>query len=81
MVAAGATTGRLASREDACRQILEICAFLEATEPSHPAPLFLRRAERLLRAKDFFEILRDMTPDALDEVSRITGYRPPDESS
>jgi type VI secretion system protein ImpA len=71
--------GRLQTREDARRQILEICAFLESLEPSHPAPLFLRRAERLLGARSYFELVRDMTPDALSEVSRITGHQPPDE--
>jgi hypothetical protein len=71
--------GRLQTREDARRQILEICAFLEGLEPSHPAPLFLRRAERLLGARNYFELVRDMTPDALSEVSRITGHQPPDE--
>ena len=71
--------GRLQTREDARRQILEICAFLESVEPSHPAPLFLRRAERLLGARSYFEIVRDMTPDALSEVSRITGHQAPDE--
>lgn len=70
---------RLQTREDARRQILEICAFLESSEPSHPAPLFLRRAERLLGARNFFEIVSDMTPDALVEVSRITGHQPPDD--
>ncbi|MEI8266713.1 MAG: type VI secretion system ImpA family N-terminal domain-containing protein [Betaproteobacteria bacterium] len=79
--AAGAGAGgRLQTREDARRQILEICAFLEGLEPSHPAPLFLRRAERLLGARNYFELVRDMTPDALSEVSRITGHQPPDES-
>ena len=67
--------GALRSREDARRIILEICKFLEVTEPGHPAPFFLRRAERLLGAKDFFEIMRDMAPDALSEIERITGHR------
>ena len=80
--AGGAVVGtRLQTRDDARRLILEICTFLERLEPSHPAPLFLRRAERLLGARNYFELVRDMTPDALDEVSRITGHQPPEESS
>jgi len=67
--------GALQSREDARKIILEVCDFLERTEPSHPAPYFLKRAERLLGAKDFFVILRDMAPDALAEIERITGHR------
>ncbi|MBI5276026.1 MAG: type VI secretion system ImpA family N-terminal domain-containing protein [Burkholderiales bacterium] len=67
--------GALRTRDDARRQILEISRFLEATEPSHPAPLFLRRAERLLGAKDFFAIMRDMAPDSVHDLQqRITGF-------
>jgi len=65
----------LETRYHAQQLILEICRFIEQTEPSHPAPLFLRRAERLLGAKNFFEIVRDMAPDALGELQRITGHR------
>ena len=71
----GAATGALHSRDDARRLILQIAKFLEDTEPSHPAPFFLRRAERLLGAKDFFAIMRDMSPDAIAEMERITGHR------
>jgi type VI secretion system protein ImpA len=71
----GAAGGPLRTREDARRLILQICKFLEETEPSHPAPLFLRRAERLLGAKDFFAIVRDMSPDSIAEMERITGHR------
>jgi type VI secretion system protein ImpA len=74
---AGAATamGALRSREDARKMILQISKFLEESEPSHPAPFFLRRAERLLGAKDFFAIMRDMAPDAITEMERITGHR------
>lgn len=65
----------LRTRNDARRMILEISRFLEETEPSHPAPLFLKRAERLLGAKDFFEIVNDMAPDSVTELMRITGHR------
>lgn len=65
----------LRSREDARRLILEVSRYIEATEPSHPAPFFLKRAERLLGARDFFEILRDMAPDSISELERITGHR------
>lgn len=71
----GTSMGALRSRDDARRLILQISRFLEETEPSHPAPFFLRRAERLLGAKDFFAIMRDMAPDAISEMERITGHR------
>lgn len=72
---AGASAGALRSRDDARRLILQVSKFLEETEPSHPAPFFLRRAERLLGAKDFFAIIADMAPDAIGEMQRITGHR------
>lgn len=65
----------LRTRSDARKMILEISRFLEETEPSHPAPLFLKRAERLLGAKDFFEIVNDMAPESVTELMRITGHR------
>lgn len=68
-----AVNGRLASRDDARKRIIEIAAYLESSEPGHPAPLFLRRAARLLRAASYFDIVRDMTPGALEEVERLTG--------
>jgi type VI secretion system protein ImpA len=71
----GAAGGPLRSRDDARKLILQVAKFLEETEPSHPAPFFLRRAERLLGAKDFFAIMRDMSPDAIAEMERITGHR------
>ena len=71
----GAATGSLRNRDDARRMILQISRFLEETEPSHPAPFFLKRAERLLGAKDFFAIMRDMAPDSITEMERITGHR------
>ena len=70
----------LRTRNDARKMILVISKFLEETEPSHPAPLFLKRAERLLGAKDFIEIVNDMAPDAVSEVRRITGHREASES-
>lgn len=73
----GSTVGGmvLRTRTDARKMILEISKFLEETEPSHPAPLFLKRAERLLGARDFFEIVNDMAPDSVSELKRITGHR------
>ncbi|MBT9489217.1 MAG: type VI secretion system ImpA family N-terminal domain-containing protein [Rubrivivax sp.] len=68
----------LVTREDARRQILELAAFLEKLEPSHPAPLFLRRAARLLAAKSFFDIVGDMIPDVTHQVETLTGQKVPE---
>jgi type VI secretion system protein ImpA len=36
------------SREDAIKALQAICAYLERSEPTNPAQLLLRRAERLI---------------------------------
>lgn len=63
------------SRADALRAINLVCAFLERTEPTNPAQLLLRRAERLID-KNFLQLVRDLAPDAVNEVARILGVDP-----
>ena len=64
--------GASASRDDAIRTLERVCEWIERHEPSNPAPLLIRRAQRLMR-KNFFEIIRDLAPDGLDAVERIAG--------
>ncbi|MFN9478189.1 MAG: ImpA family type VI secretion system protein, partial [Betaproteobacteria bacterium] len=64
--------GPLNTREDARRMIQQVCAFLERSEPSHPAPLLLRRAERLL-GLSFYDIVKDLAPNAVGEIDRLAG--------
>lgn len=74
-VAAGApagAAGEIRSREDVIRAIDQICDYFQRHEPSSPVPLLLRRAKRLV-AKDFIEILRDMTPDGVPQAELIGG--------
>jgi len=63
------------SREDAIKAIQSICAYLERSEPTNPAQLLLRRAERLID-KSFLQLVRDLAPDAVGEVARIMGVDP-----
>jgi type VI secretion system protein ImpA len=67
-----AVGGTVNSRADVSRAIDQLCDWLERTEPSHPAPLLLRRAQRLLN-KNFLEIIRDIAPDGTDQVVRLAG--------
>lgn len=71
----GAGIGSIETRQDAVRAIQQICAFLERTEPTNPAQLLLRRAERLID-KNFLQLVRDLAPDAVNEVARILGVDP-----
>ena len=64
--------GEIRSREDAVRMLERICEFIERTEPANPAPLFIRRGQRLM-TKNFVEIMQDLAPDSLNQIKQITG--------
>ena len=64
--------GEITSRDDAIRTLERVCEWIERNEPSHPAPLLIKRAQRLM-TKNFFEIIRDLAPDGLDSVEKIAG--------
>lgn len=70
--AAQAISGEVNSREDAIRMIDKICSYFERSEPSSPVPMLLQRAKRLV-SKDFLEIMRDLTPDAVSQAEQIGG--------
>jgi type VI secretion system protein ImpA len=65
-------TGDITSREDVIRALDRICDYYKRYEPSSPVPLFLNRAKRLA-SKSFLEILRDLTPDAVNQALALSG--------
>lgn len=69
---AAMAAGAINSREDVSRTIDTLCEWIERNEPSNPAPLLLRRAQRLLD-KSFLEIIRDLAPDGVEQVLRLAG--------
>lgn len=70
-----AIPGEIQSRQDVVRLLDKICEFIERTEPANPAPLFLRRGQRLM-TKNFVEIIQDLAPDSLAQIKQITGFEP-----
>jgi type VI secretion system protein ImpA len=70
--AAVIATGAIASREDAIRALERACEWIERNEPSNPAPLLVRRAQRLM-SKNFIDIIRDLVPDGLGQVEKLAG--------
>ena len=73
--AAGAPRGAggpIGSRDDAVKTLDRVCEWIERNEPTNPAPLLIRRAQRLM-TKSFMDIIRDLAPDGLKEVERIAG--------
>ncbi len=66
------------SRADAMRAIDDICQYFELNEPSSPVPFLLQRAKKLM-SMDFMAILRDMTPDGIDQAENICGIKEDDD--
>jgi type VI secretion system protein ImpA len=65
-------TGEIRSRSDALAAIERACRYFEGQEPSSPVPLLLRRAQRLA-SKTFLEIIKDVCPGAMDQVTAVSG--------
>jgi type VI secretion system protein ImpA len=64
--------GTIASREDVQRSLDRVCDWIERNEPTNPAPLLIRRAQRLM-SKNFIDIIRDLAPDGLREIEKLAG--------
>lgn len=68
-------SGTVHSREEAIRAIDMVCEYLERSEPTNPAPLFLRRARQLI-GHNFLQLMKELAPDAMAEVARSVGVDP-----
>lgn len=68
-------SGTVNTRDEALKAIDLVIEFLERTEPTNPAPLFLRRARQLV-GHNFLQLMKVLAPDALAEVARIVGVDP-----
>lgn len=64
--------GEIAGRDDVVRLLERICDWYRTHEPSSPIPILLERAKRLV-SRDFFDILRDIAPDALAQAEALRG--------
>lgn len=71
-ISAQPMTGAINSQEDVIRVLDMACEYFKKHEPSSPVPLLLQRAKRLV-AKDFMEILRDLTPAGVTQAEEISG--------
>lgn len=64
--------GQITSREDAIRVLENVCKFIEQSEPSNPAPLLIRRAQRLM-SRSFMEIIADLAPESVAQIQKLAG--------
>jgi type VI secretion system protein ImpA len=62
------------TREDAIRMLERVCEYVERNEPASPAPLLIRRAQRLM-TKSFVEIIEDLTPDSVAVIKALGGIK------
>jgi type VI secretion system protein ImpA len=62
----------ISSRDDVQVLLEKACQFMERTEPSHPAPMLIRRAQRLLDL-NFFQIIEELMPEGLQKMESLAG--------
>jgi type VI secretion system protein ImpA len=74
VVAPAQISGEITSRADVERMLDKICAYYARSEPSSPVPLLLERAKRLV-SKNFFELMEDLAPDGIAQLTVISGPR------
>jgi type VI secretion system protein ImpA len=67
-----AVVGEIRTRDDAVRMLDNISDYFRKNEPSSPVPILLQRAKRLV-SMDFMEILRDLTPNGVEQAQIIAG--------
>ncbi|MDN3579213.1 type VI secretion system protein TssA [Chitinimonas viridis] len=60
------------SRQEAARLVELACSYFERHEPGHPAPLLLRRGQKLM-TMDFLEIMRELAPEGLGQIEMVAG--------
>jgi len=63
---------RLHTRADAFKMLAVVRKYFEEYEPSHPAPLLIRRIERLANL-GFQEIVQELTPEGLKQLQTLAG--------
>jgi type VI secretion system protein ImpA len=71
-IVAAAGTGPIATREDAIRALERACEWIERNEPSNPAPLLIRRSQRLMN-RNFIDIVRELLPEGLEQIEKLAG--------
>jgi len=70
--ARGGLKGRVDSREDALQALNRVCEWLARAEPTNPAPLVIRRAQKLM-TMSFLDIVRDVAPGGVQQVISLIG--------
>lgn len=62
----------LKNRHDVDLVLEKICVYFENFEPSHPAPLLIRRIQKFMNM-NFYDIMRDIHPDSISHLEVLIG--------
>jgi len=65
--------GQVNTREDVVRALEQIIAYYERNEPSHPLPIVMKRAKRMV-TMSFLEIMKDVAPEAMSQAELLRGH-------
>jgi type VI secretion system protein ImpA len=74
VVSAGASSvpGIIGSRQDVVATLERIIQYLERAEPTNPAQLLIRRAQRVMNM-NFLEAMNELAPEGLPQAERSVG--------
>ncbi len=70
-----AIPGRISNRQDVLRALEQIRGYYQQHEPASPIPLLVRRVERMV-PMSFLEIMNEIAPDGVNQVTTIVGPQP-----
>ena len=65
-------TNQLATRADVIAALDRLCDYYARHEPSSPVPLLLHRARGLVD-KSFVDLLKDLAPEGLAQLTSVVG--------
>ncbi|MCS3408358.1 ImpA family type VI secretion system protein [Serratia sp. AKBS12] len=64
--------GKVRSRQDAILLLDKVIDYFKTYEPSHPAPIFIRRSQKMI-GMEFEEIVEELMPDAMGALASFIG--------
>ncbi|HHB1427580.1 TPA: ImpA family type VI secretion system protein [Serratia odorifera] len=64
--------GKIRSRQDAILLLDKVIDYFKTYEPSHPAPIFIRRSQKMI-GMEFEDIVEELMPDAMGTLASFIG--------
>ncbi|HFI5335085.1 TPA: ImpA family type VI secretion system protein [Serratia liquefaciens] len=63
---------KISSRQDVILMLEKILDYFNKYEPSHPAPILIRRSQKMV-GMGFAEIVEELLPDSLSDLNKLSG--------